>query len=183
MVTMITPLAIGAAVRQAREAAGLSVAALAERSGISRAMIAKIEREQAQPTAVLLGRLSGGLGISLSALVAKAEGDGWPVSRAAEQPVWVDPATGYRRRALSPQPSGRLELVEIDMPAGTVVGYPPEAALHPHQQIWVLEGELRVRENELEHRLFAGDCLALTPASAREYSSAGGCRYLVALAR
>src|SRR5579862_8041796 len=180
---MITPLAIGTAVRQAREAAGLSIAALAERSGISRAMITKIEREQAQPTAVLLGRLSGGLGISLSALVARAEGDGFPVSRAVDQPVWIDPATGYRRRALSPQRSGPLELVEIDLPGGAVVAYPPEAALHAHQQIWVLQGELRVHENELEHVLAPGDCLSLTPGTARECATTRGCRYLVAMVR
>lgn len=182
---MMTPLAIGVAVREAREAAGLSVAALAERSGISRAMIAKIEREESQPTAALLGRLSGGLGINLSALVARAEGGEHPVSRAAEQPVWVDPATGYRRRALSPRPHGRLELVEIEMPQGAVVGYPPAAALHPHEQIWVLDGELRLREDATVHELSAGDCLALAPGTAREYATAtpGGCRYLVAMAR
>ena len=44
--TKLTVLAVGAAVREARAAAGLSVAALAERSGVSRAMIAKIESER-----------------------------------------------------------------------------------------------------------------------------------------
>lgn len=179
----MTVLAVGAAVHEARVAAGLSVAALAERSGVSRAMIAKIEREEAQPTAALLGRLSGGLGISLSALVARAESGEYPVTRASDQPVWVDPATGYRRRALSPQPEGRLELIEIELPAGAVVGYPPQAALTPHEQIWVLEGELQVRENDTQHRLSAGDCLTLTFATAREYATDGGCRYLVAQAR
>ena len=180
---MMTALAVGAALREAREAAGLSVAALAARAGVSRAMIAKIEREEAQPTAALLGRLSGGLGISLSALVARAERGGSPLVRACDQPVWVDPATGYRRRALSPQPGDRLELVEVELPPGTAIGYPPEASLAAHQQVWVLDGELRVRENETRHVLTAGDCVALTPSTAREYATDGGCRYLVALAR
>jgi transcriptional regulator with XRE-family HTH domain len=179
----MTPVPVGRAVREAREEAGLTVAALAQRSGVSRAMIAKIERDEAQPTAALLGRLSGGLGISLSALVARVERPGSPIARQRDQPVWVDPATGYRRRALSPEPHGRLELVEIELPANTVVGYPPEAALHRHQQIWMLAGELCVREEGSEHRLAAGDCLALTPNAAREYRTTGGCRYLVAYAR
>ena len=169
--------------REARVAAGLSVAALADRSGVSRAMIAKIESGEAQPTAALLGRLSGGLGISLSVLVARAESGEDPVKRAGDQPLWVDPATGYRRRALSPQPVGRLQLIEIELPAGGTVGYPPQAALTPHEQIWVLEGELSVRENDTQHQLAAGDCLALTPATAREYRTLDGCRYLVAQAR
>jgi transcriptional regulator with XRE-family HTH domain len=183
MSTIVTVLAVGAAVREAREVAGLSVAALAERSGVSRAMIAKIEREEAQPTAALLGRLSGGLGLSLSALVARAESAEYPVTHAGDQPLWVDPATGYRRRALSPQPGGALELIEIELPAGAVVGYPPQAALTPHEQVWVLEGELRVRENDTQHELSTGDCLALTRGTAREYATDRGCRYLVAQAR
>lgn len=176
-------LAVGAAVREAREAAGLSVADLAKRSGVSRAMIAKVERAEAQPTAVLLGRLSGALGLALSALVARAERGDAPVARAAEQPLWVDPATGYRRRVLSPRPGGRLELLEIELPAGAAVGYPSQAALAGDQQIWVLEGELRVREDDREHRLAPGDCLALAPGTAREYRTEAGCRYLVAYAR
>ena len=55
---MMTDAALAAAVHAAREAQGLSTSALAERSGVSRAMIAKIERAEAQPTAALLGRLS-----------------------------------------------------------------------------------------------------------------------------
>jgi transcriptional regulator with XRE-family HTH domain len=176
-------LAVGAAVRDARESAGMTVAALAERSGVSRAMIAKIERDEAQPTAALLGRLSGALGITLSALVARAESSSYPVARSGDQPVWVDPATGYRRRALSPAPGGPLELIEIELPSGAVIGYPPEASLTAHQQVWVLDGELRVREDDTEHRLSAGDCVALRPATAREYATETGCRYLVAYAR
>jgi hypothetical protein len=146
-------------------------------------MIAKIEREEAQPTAVLLGRLSGALGVPLSELVARAERGRNPVARAGEQPVWVDPATGYRRRALSPGPRDRLELLEIDLPASAVVGYPPQASLAAAQQVWVLDGELRVRDGDAEHVLATGDCVALASGSAREYSTRSGCRYLVALAR
>jgi transcriptional regulator with XRE-family HTH domain len=73
MSTIMTDEALAAAVLAAREAQGLSTSALAERSGVSRAMIAKIERAEAQPTAALLGRLSGALGLTLSELIARAE--------------------------------------------------------------------------------------------------------------
>jgi transcriptional regulator with XRE-family HTH domain len=161
----------------------MTIAELAKRSGVSRAMIAKVEREQAQPTATLLGRLSGALGLSLSELVARAERGNVAIARAAEQSLWVDPATGYKRRALSPQPGGPLELVEVELPPGTAIGYPAAASLGAHQQVWLLEGELRVSEDGREHSLSAGDCLSLTPRSAREYGTQRGCRYLVAIAR
>jgi transcriptional regulator with XRE-family HTH domain len=178
-------LPLAATVRRAREARGLSVAALADRSGVSRAMIAKVERDEAQPTAALLGRLSGALGLTLSELVAQAERrDETRLARAADQPTWTDPATGYVRRAISPHVGGPLELVEVDLPAGARVGYPPDAHSFFNQQVWVLDGTLTVKDGDAEHVLNAGDCLeAAYPPQAREYSTAAGCRYLVALAR
>ena len=44
--------------RDEREQRGWSLGDLAERSGVSKAMLSKIERSEASPTAALLGRLS-----------------------------------------------------------------------------------------------------------------------------
>src|SRR5918911_3561118 len=98
-------------VHAARVSRGLSTNALAQRSGVSRAMIAKVERAEAQATAALLGRLSAALGMTLSELVARAEHADGRLARAADQPWWTDPDTGYRRRALSPAAGGPLELM------------------------------------------------------------------------
>lgn len=170
------------ATRLARE---LSAGALAERSGVSRAMIGKIERGEAQPTAALLGRLSGALGMTLSELVARAEGDDQRLVRAADQPTWTDPDTGYRRRALSPASGGQLELVEVHLPAGTELSYPADAYAFIHQQIWILKGRLRFREGDIEHELDAGDCLQLGPPAPCSFvnPTRETCRYLVALTK
>ncbi len=61
--------------RLEREARGWSLGDLAARSGVSKAMISKVERAEASPTAVLLGRLSGAFGLTLSTLLARAEGE------------------------------------------------------------------------------------------------------------
>ena len=174
---------VAAAVRDAREDRGFTVAALAERSGVSRAMIAKVERGHAQPTAALLCRLAGALGMTLSQLVARAERDDAALARAGEQPVWIDPATGYRRTALSPTPGGPIELVEVELPAGAAIGFPADAYLHHHHQVWVLDGELLLRDGEADRELLAGDCVALSTPADREYRTKKGCRYLVAVAR
>jgi transcriptional regulator with XRE-family HTH domain len=173
------------AVRAARHARGLSARALAERSGVSRAMIAKIERAEVQPTAALLGRLSGALGMTLSELIARAEHAGERLVRAADQPTWTDPDSGYRRRAVSPASGGPLELVEVELPAGAEVSYPADTYAFIHQQIWVLDGRLRFREGDAEHELEAGDCLQLGPPAPCTFmnSTRGPCRYLVALTR
>lgn len=176
---------IGAALRAARTGRGLPVAALAERSGVSRAMIAKIERGGAQPTAALLARLAGALGLTLSELVARIEGGGRRLARAEDQPVWTDPATGYRRRAVSPAPGGPIELVEVHLPPGARVDFPPDSYALVHQQIWVLDGALRFEEGGAVHDLAAGDCLELGDPQPCAFvnTTAGHCRYLVALTR
>jgi transcriptional regulator with XRE-family HTH domain len=177
---------LAAAVHDARRERGLSAAQLATESGVSRAMIGKIERGDAQPTAALLARLAAALGLTLSGLVARAEADGGRrLLRAAEQPTWTDPATGYVRRAVSP-PAGRpLELIEVVLPAGQAVELPAASYELIHQQIWVLDGTLRFREGETLHELQPGDCLQLGPPAPCAFINAtdAACRYLVALTR
>ena len=162
----------------------MSAAALAERSGVSRAMIGKIERGDAQPTASLLARLSGALGLTLSELIAQAEGETGRLARRGEQPVWTDPETGYLRRAVSPA-GGQLELVEIEMPPGAEVAVPAESYAFIHQQIWVLDGHLRFVEGDDVHELDAGDCLQLGPPRPCVFvnPTERPLRYLVALTK
>jgi transcriptional regulator with XRE-family HTH domain len=173
--------------KAARETRNLSVNALADRSGVSRAMIGKIERGTAQPTAALLGRLCGALGITLSELIARIENDGEDkrLARAAEQPTWTDPGTGYVRRALSPSAGGPLELVEVTLPPGARASFPADTYTFVHHQIWVISGHLRFHEGDTVHELHPGDCLRLGPPAACTYHNPTGeqCRYLVALAR
>jgi len=176
---------LAATLHEARLARDLSVNALAERAGVSRAMIGKIERGAAQPTAVLLGRLSAALGMTLSELVARAEGDAGRLVRAADQPTWTDPDSGYRRRAVSPASGRPLELVEVELPAGAQISFPADTYTFIHQQIWVLDGRLRFREGDVDHELEPGDCLQLGPPSPCTFinPTRKPCRYLVALTK
>lgn len=177
--------AIAERVRLEREARGWSLAELAARSAVSKAMISKVERCEASPTATVLGRLSGAFGLPLSVLLALAEREGDRVARRAQQPLWTDPETGYTRRTLSPANGGQLELLEITLPAGVKVPYPASAFSFQHQQIYVLEGELDFIEGARSHQLSAGDCLQLgAPADCVFVNESGrATRYLVALTR
>jgi transcriptional regulator with XRE-family HTH domain len=177
--------AIATTLQAARHARGLSGGALADRSGVSRAMISKIERGETQPTAALLARLAAALGMTLSELVARGEQDQQRLVRHHDQPTWTDPDTGYVRRAVSPTAGGPLELVEVELPAGAEAAFPAAAYALTHHQIWVLAGRLTFREGEVEHDLATGDCLQLGPPQACAFINRTGepCRYLVALAR
>jgi transcriptional regulator with XRE-family HTH domain len=180
---------LAARLRTEREARGWSLGDLAARSGVSRAMISKVERNEASPTAILLGRLSGAFGLTLSTLLARSEtdaiGDG-RVARAAQQARWTDPETGYVRRAVSP-PGATPELVQVELPPGARVHYPKSAFTFLRGQcVWVLSGGLDFIEGTLTHRLRRGDCLTLGPPSDCSFVNASAtapCVYLVALSR
>jgi len=140
---------LAARVALEREARGWPVAELAERSGVSRAMISKIERGDVKPTASLLGKLSAAFGLPLSLLLARIEGTPSRVARAASQAWWTDPETRYRRRAISPPSDGRLQLTEIALPPGARVTFPAATYTFIHQQIWVVDGRLTLCERAI----------------------------------
>lgn len=142
-----------------REQRGWSQGDLAARAGVSKAMISKIERGEASPTAALLARLSGAFELTLATLLARAENEGGRLTRAADQAIWQDPATRYVRRQLYARPGGPLELVQVSLPAGAEVAIPAAAYNFIRQVVWVMDGELEVREGAVTHRLEAGDCL------------------------
>jgi transcriptional regulator with XRE-family HTH domain len=148
-------------VKKEREARGWSLADLAERSGISKAMLSNIERVAASPTAGTLARIASAFGLTLSGLVARAEQDGGQVLRVAQQPVWRDPETGYVRRHVSPQSDMPTDLVHVTLPAGASVSFPASSYTFVHHYIWLLEGRLDFIEGETRHELQPGDCLKL----------------------
>jgi len=154
---------IAARVRDLRGRHGLSLEALAEASGVSRSMISLIERGESSPTAVVLEKLATGLGVSLATLFETQVAPAHPVARRADQVEWRDPESGYLRRNVSPGgfPSP-IQIVEVVFPAGARVAY--ETAARPgitHQQIWILEGMIRVMLGDEAFELRVGDCLAM----------------------
>ncbi len=154
-------------VGELRAAQGLSLDALASGSGVSRSMISLIERGESSPTAVVLEKLSAGLGVTLASLfdapAAQAQAPNGPVARRADQPQWQDPASGYRRRNVSPpgvpQP---MQIVDVHFPPrGRVAFETGGREMRVHQQVWVLEGAIDITVGDVRHRLRVGDCLAM----------------------
>lgn len=172
--------------RELRIERGLTLDALAERTGVSRSMISLIEREESSPTAVVLDKLAAGLGVTLASLFAEKESAvASPLARRADQRVWRDPDSGYLRRNLSPSgfPSP-LELVEVILPAGARVAYDTgRRTVGVSQQIWIVEGEIELGLGDEIHRLFAGDCLCMDIERPTVFRNPSGeqARYLVAL--
>ncbi len=176
---------IAAHVRIERKTREWSLADIAERSGVSKAMISKIERGESSPTTAVLGRLCGAFGLTLSTFLTRAEGHTSRLIRTTEQPSWTDPETGIIRTLISPNAGGPIEIVAVDLPVGTEVVFPASIYAVFHQSIWVLAGQLTLIEGETKHLLHVGDCLELgTPAQCTYRNEADKpCRYLVVAGR
>jgi transcriptional regulator with XRE-family HTH domain len=154
-------------VRDMRLAKNLSLENMAVKSGVSRSMISLIERGESSPTAVVLDKIAGALGVALATLFEEREeavqSPPDPLVRHEAQPVWQDPASGYLRRNVSP--SGLqlpLQIVEVLFPPRKRVMF--ETALREaplDRQVWVLEGVIEITLGKKTHRLQQGDCLAI----------------------
>jgi transcriptional regulator with XRE-family HTH domain len=164
-----------------RAARGLTLDDLAARAGVSRAMISRIERCEANPTAALLGRLANALGVTLSAFFADVEAAG-PLARRADRSVWRDPATGYTRSDVAP-PAASTNIVEVILPAGVSVDYANDVPFDVEQLVWLIEGDLRLTVGGEAYRLVAGDCLMMRLDRPVRYENTGSsvARYAVVL--
>ncbi|CAB3749726.1 helix-turn-helix domain-containing protein [Paraburkholderia humisilvae] len=176
---------IGARIRAERESRGWSLTGLAEKSGVSRAMIHKVERGESSPTATLLAKFAGAFGMTMSALLAFAELEEGRLLRLADQPLWVDPESGYLRRHVSPKSASGLNLVEIDLPPSAEIPMPAAAYRQAQQLIWVLDGNLVFIEGGERHELSTGDCLELGPPGDCVFKneSSRTCKYAVIVVR
>ena len=174
---------------------------LAGASGVSRAMISKIERGESSPTAVLLGKLSAALELSVSELLTGARlGDGQEppgaeprpadatgaglVRRAADTPQWRDPDTGYLRRQISTA-GFPAAVTEVTLPPGAHVPYPAAAYAFIAQLVWVLSGRLTLSDGSVRRVLAAGDTFELGEPRSREFGNETDeeCRYVVVVTR
>lgn len=196
MSNIVDPLVgqIAARIRTERERRRWTLAQLADASGVSRAMINRIERGESSPTAVILGKLSAAFQLSISSLLALAEGAadgggeaaaGMPgVRRRADAVEWRDPDTGYRRRQIT-GPHFPAEIAEVRLPAGARVPYPAAAFAFIRQVVWVLDGRLTFHEGDTVHELDAGDTLERGEPAPCVFANNSGaeCRYAVILTR
>lgn len=145
-------------VRDLRAARSLTLDQLSSLSGVSRAMISRIERAEVSATAVLLVKLASALGVTFGTLFETPGLSTDPVRRAADTPIRVDPETGYARRNVAPPNASGTDIVEVALPAGARVAYDNLVVVPVEQFVWALEGTLTLAYEGLVTDLGPGDC-------------------------
>ncbi|MGZ3305314.1 MAG: helix-turn-helix domain-containing protein, partial [Asticcacaulis sp.] len=137
---------------------GWALDELAAISGISRATLSRIERGDTSPTATQLGRLCTAFGVTFSQLLGGLEAVPAALVPASAQSLWVDPATGFRRRAVSPPAQGLgIELIEGELPPGAIIAYDAAPVNGLEQHVWMLAGRLELTHGGETWTLGPGD--------------------------
>lgn len=176
-------LQLAGRLRDLRAARGWSLDELAARSGVSRATLSRLENAETSPTAAVLGRLCAAHGLTLSRLMRLVEDGFAPLVRPADQPLFVDRAAGFTRRAISP-PARDLtgEALDVTLAPGARIAYdaPPRPGLEHH--LYLLEGALDITVDGRAHALAPGDCLRYRLQGASSFATDAGARYVLFLA-
>ena len=160
---------VGGRIRAARRDRDLSVAALAERSGISRRMLTQIELAQANPSVTLLDRVAAGLEITFAALIGIG-GDAPPEG----VEVWSTDAGSWAivlDAIDSPDVSvemWRWNVVGTDTYTG--LGGPPTTGKMLH----VVDGTLEICAEGATRQVVAGGSAHLAPGGTFTYRAADG---------
>ena len=167
-----------------RRRRGLTLEELAGSSGVSRAMLSKVERGEKNPTLVVAAKVAEGLGVSLSELLGTEERREVVVVPRERRPTMRDPETGFERQLLSPPFSGRgVEFVRNVVPEGTTSGRFPPHRRGVEEYIVVEKGRLRAILGGQERLLDEGDALYFEADVPHRFDNVGGgeCSYYLVI--
>jgi transcriptional regulator with XRE-family HTH domain len=169
--------ALGRRIAQLRARRGVSLRALAEKSGVSSSMICDIENEAKSPTIAVLSAIAGSLGVRLSDLVAEADPASSRVAIRRKGSQKLVDARGIERRLLAPDVSGSsCEIIHMTIPphkdTGTIASHRSGTTEYVH----LAQGSLEVRVGNHYYKLKAGDCAGFQADVRHAYANSGSTR-------
>ena len=157
---------------------------LAERSGVSRAMLSKLERGEKNPTLVVAAKVAEGLDVSLTQLVGVEDRREVVVVPRDRQTVMRDPETGFERQLLSPSFGGRgVEFIRNVVPHGSTSGEFPPHRRGVEEYVAVKKGRLRAVVGSEEIPLEEGDALYFEADVSHRFDNIGDgeCSYYLVI--
>ncbi len=150
---------VGPRVRALRDAMGLSLRDLAERSGVSAPMLSQVERGETSPTLAVAGKIAAGLELTLSQLLRLDEGQHVAISRAASRRR--SERGGHRFEELTPPLPGQRADVSLHvLDPGASTGGREDPPMHEpgsRETAVVLAGRLALFVEGARHDLSSGD--------------------------
>ncbi|MEG6585448.1 helix-turn-helix domain-containing protein [Dendrosporobacter sp. 1207_IL3150] len=155
---------------------------LAEKSGISRSMLSKIERDEVSPTIAVANKIACGLNTSVSALLDETNSERVQLRRIGDRVVQEDPISLIQRELIVHTSDLGLGIQYLISPPGATTGILPPHKSGSEKYIIVEQASLKVTLGKDDsYELNPGDCLAFAADTEHEMQSAElkECRYYV----
>jgi XRE family transcriptional regulator, regulator of sulfur utilization len=166
----------GPRVRALRDAMGLSLRDLAERSGVSAPMLSQVERGETSPTLAVATKIAAGLDLTLSQLLRLDESPHVVVTPAGNRRTVK--RDGHTVEELTPPLPGQradVSLHTLAPAAGT--GGPDDPPMHEpgsRETAFVLEGGITLFVDGDRHALAAGDSVTFDADLPHRFENEGG---------
>ncbi|MDD3346169.1 XRE family transcriptional regulator [Oscillibacter sp.] len=159
-------------IKAAREQKHLTLDAAARLTGVSRSMLAQIEKGDANPTISVLWKIANGYRVSFSSLVDKKEG-GSIVIHSEQTPTMVEGEGKFLSYLIFPFQEGRMfEGYRIEILEGGIFQAQPHMA-GTEEYITVFSGAVEIRAADERFELGEGDSVKFNADVPHCYSNIG----------
>ena len=168
---------IGPRIRALREAMGLSLRDLAERTKVSAPMLSQVERGETSPTLATAQRIAGGLELSLSQLLRLDESDGVTVVRKHDRQPGGARKQGHAYEVLTPSlPGQRAEVSQHTLEPQAATGGPGDPPMHEpgsRETAVVTDGTIRLVCDGITYDLETGDSVTFDADLSHHFENPG----------
>ncbi|OUQ21520.1 DNA-binding protein [Lachnoclostridium sp. An14] len=163
---------IGNNIKEIRERRKLTLDAAARQTGVSRSMLAQIEKGDVNPTISVLWKIANGYKVSFTSLVDDRAGSSLLIRGDEVEPL-TEADGKYRNYPAFPFRDDRLfETYRIEIGAGGELAAQPHMA-GTEEYLTVFAGEVEIRAGEEVFCLAAGDSLRFRADQDHSYKNTG----------
>lgn len=163
---------VAANVRRAREVRGLTLEAAAALTGVSRSMLAQIEKGDVNPTITVIWKIAGGYKVSFTSLVETQEEGTLFVAAESVKPLVEDEGRYINYPLFAYDEETRLEMYRIEIePLGHLDSQPHLAGTKEYATVF--GGQVEIVVGEKAYRLNKGDSLRFAADEKHGYRNTG----------
>ena len=176
----LEPYGIGMKLRALRTQKRLTLSRLSSETGLSTALLSKLETDRMVPTLPTLANICRVYGIGLSYFFSDASEHTISITRKAHLIGGGRSQESVKHTPLNASPNSQLVVEMIEFPPGGAASI-SEVGRRTTSVVYVLEGRLKLDAGGAQEELDAGDCICLESQIAIAWSAVGKstCRVLM----
>jgi transcriptional regulator with XRE-family HTH domain len=167
------PATLGQRLRRTRHARGLTIRQVADRSRLTESFISLLERDRVNPSVASLQRVARALGTPLGRLFDDTEPSGGRVVRRAQRAKLTYPGLRATDYLLSPDLSGRLQVIWAEAAPGGGSGDEPYTHEGDEECVVVIRGRMEIRVDGERHTLGPGDAITFSSRLPHQWRNVG----------